>query len=529
VVDRIDRLRRAVVGTAQWMGHRPITEPALPRLALSRWVADVRAQGGAVRRHVLMTAFRNRTWIEWAVYATCQLRRLGVATTLVYSGSEVRRLYPLARVAGVDQLGFWAGVAEIPDLRLVDLDDWRPGAEEAERYRDFAHAYAPTVAAYDLHVEEQEEGPLAPAYRRAVTRAEGMLADTAAALERILQQNPVSRVIVYSGLIGRSPAVQEAARRQGVEVLTVEGWAWRPGHMICNRNAPALEYNVEGWLRAAAWDASRERETQRLLRFQEGALGRDEIAPGNLHRVQRTSVAAPLPPEVAAFRGRPGPSFLLATNVVGDSSTLRRATLFPSQRDWLRQTISFFRHHPDWSLLVRAHPDEAFIRRKVVVRMGDVAREMAGSLPNVLVIGGDQDVSSYALLPGLRGGLVWISSIGADMVARGLPVLAAARPKYHELGIVEEPPSASGYFEALTRLASRPAIAPRAEQQERARQYLDLVFSQFSFDAFSPSYRAHDLLLEGPGSPPDAGVFYRVVAGDLPPETRPRHDTRDVA
>jgi hypothetical protein len=55
------------------------------------------------------------------------------------------------------------------------------------------------------------------------------------------------------------------------------------------------------------------------------------------------------------------------------------------------------------------------------------------------------------------------------------------------------------------------------------------VFSQFSFDAFSPSYRAHDLLLEGPGSPPDAGVFYQIVAGDLPPETRPRHDTRDVA
>jgi hypothetical protein len=98
----------------------------------------------------MVTAFRNRTWIEWAVYAACQLRRLGVATTLVYSSSEVRRLYPLARVAGFDQLGFWAGVEEIPQIRLVDLDDWRPRPDEAAAYRTFARDFAPTVAAYDL-------------------------------------------------------------------------------------------------------------------------------------------------------------------------------------------------------------------------------------------------------------------------------------------------------------------------------------------------------------------------------------------
>jgi hypothetical protein len=157
--------------------------------------------------------------------------------------------------------------------------------------------------------------------------------------------------------------------------------------------------------------------------------------------------------------------------------------------------------------------------------MGEVAREISGRLPNVLVIGGEEDVSSYALMPGLRGGLVWISSIGADMVARGLPVLAAARPKYHDLGLVEEPQTSLAYFEALTRLASH-ASRPGEAQRERARQYLDLVFSQFSFDAFSPSYRARDLFLAGPASPADAEVFYRIVAGDLPPETPPRREAR---
>lgn len=526
-MNAIERLSRAVKGVAQWVGQRPITEPAFPRLALDSWRAELKG-APPVRRRVMLTAFRNRTWIEWAVYAACHLRRLGVATTLVYSSSEIRRLYPLTRVSGVDQLGFWAGVEDIADLRLVDLDDWRPTSAESAPFREFARSFAPTVAAYDLHVEENEEGPLEPSYRRAVSRAERMLADTAAAFTRILGENPVARVVCYSGLIGSSPAICEAARGLDVEVLTVEGWAWRPGHMICNLNAPALEYNLSSWLRALGpWDTDREHGASRLLRFQEGAAP-DSSGPDELHRAQRSTTLAPLPPALRAFVERPGPRFLMATNVVGDSSMLRRPSVFRSQRDWMRHTIERFRARPGWNLIVRAHPDEAFIRHKVVVRMGEVARELAQGAPNVFVVGGDEDASSYSLMPGLSGGLVWISSIGADMAARGVPVLAAARPKYHELGLVEEPQTFDGYFEALERLArSTPLVAP--ETQARARAYLSLVFRDFSFFAFSPTYRARDLFLSGPGSPRDAELFYRIVAGDASPETPARSEARGVA
>jgi hypothetical protein len=296
--------------------------------------------------------------------------------------------------------------------------------------------------------------------------------------------------------------------------------------MICNLNAPALEYNLGPWLEAVGgWDQKREEESARFFRFQEGALGGDEPPPGNLYSVQRAGKDAPLPDAIEAFRARTGPMFLLATNVVGDSSILRRQPIFRSQRDWVRQTVEFFRARPDWRLVIRAHPDEIKIRQKVVVRMGEVGRELARGAPNVLVIGAEEDVSSYALMPGLSGGLVWISSIGVDMVARGIPVVAAARPKYASLGLAIEPRSVKAYFDALTRFA-RSAPSPSDEQRARARQYLDLVFAQFSFDAFSPSYRARDLFLDGPR---DAEVFYKIVAGDLPPETPPRREAQRVA
>ena len=528
VVAAASRLRAAAVGATQWAGRQPITEPALPRLALASWTSAL-AAAGPVRHRVMIGAFRNRTWIEWAVYAACQLRRLGVATTLVHSSAEVRRLYPLSCVPGARWLGFWAGVSAIPNLRLVDLDDWLPAATQAGAYADFARDYARSVAAYDLHVEEDEDGPRVGAYRRATAQAEVMLAETGAAVERILRVNPVSRLVCYSGLIGRSPALHEAARRAGVEVLTVEGWTWRPGHMICNLDAPALEYNVDGWLRAVGeWDAAREEGARRFLRFQEGEGPGEAADLARMHRAQRGAAAEPLPPPLEAFRRRHRTTFLLATNVVGDSSLLRRQPIFRNQRHWLQVTVDFFRARPGWGLIVRAHPEEAFLRSKVVVRMGEVAREIAGAAANVLVIGGDEDVSSYSLMPGLSGGLVWVSSIGVDMVARGIPVLAAARPKYSGLGLVEEPRTIAEYFSALNRLAGA-TVRPTADQQTRARQYLSLVFSEFSFDAFSPSYRARDLFLDGPGSPPDAEVFYRIVAGDLPPETPPRREARRVA
>lgn len=525
----LGRLGRTLRGAAELVGGRPITEPALPRLALASWTSAL-APETEVRRRLMVTAFRNRTWIEWAVYAACQLRRLGVATTLVFSSSEVRRLYPLARLGRVAAFGFWAGVRRIPNLRLVDLDDWLPPTpEEGEGYRAFAREFAPTVAAYDLHVEENEGGPLAGRYRRATARAETMLMETGAAFERILAENPVARMVCYSGLIGRSPALWEAARRARVETLSVEGWAWRPGHMVCNLDAPALEYNLDGWLRAVGpWDAGREREASLLLRFQERGAASAVPPPGGLHSVQRSAATAPLPPQVAAFLERSGPVFLLATNVVGDSSLLRRATVFRNQREWVGRTIDLFRKHPAWRLVIRAHPDETWIRRKVAVRMGEVARELAADAPNVHVVGGDEDVSSYALMPGIAAGLVWISSIGADMTARGIPVIAAARPKYHDLSFVEEPETIAEYLDAIARLASR-STPPSAEQQMRARQYLNVVFSAFSFEAFSHSYRAKDLFLDGPGSPPDAEVFYRIVAGDLPPETPPRGEACRVA
>jgi hypothetical protein len=96
------------------------------------------------------------------------------------------------------------------------------------------------------------------------------------------------------------------------------------------------------------------------------------------------------------------------------------------------------------------------------------------------------------------------------------------------VALVVAPESLDASFAALDRWASA-AEAPSAERQARARSYLSLVFRDFSFHAFSSTYRARDLFLSGPASPPDAPLFYRIVAGDASPETPARSETRGVA
>jgi len=87
------------------------------------------------------------------------------------------------------------------------------------------------------------------------------------------------------------------------------------------------------------------------------------------------------------------------------------------------------------------------------------------------------------------------------------------------------PQSREAYLTTLERhVATPPKVT--LEQRERALRYLHMIFADFSFEAFSPSYRARDLFLLGPESPADADLFYRIVAGDLPPETPPRREGR---
>jgi hypothetical protein len=500
----------ALRGELNRLVRRPVRVPATSRQALESWLAELGSLP-VTRGRILVTALRNHTWIEWAAYSACVFRKMGFTTTLLYRSSEIRRLYNEPAF-----LNFWKGVQRIPEVECLDLDAVSVKAVQCAAFDNVADEAAAYVVAYDNHVEEADVRADAIRFGSAVGRARERLRYAGAALSELLRHHKFDRFLCYSGLIGDSPALLASASRAGLETICLEGWAWRPGHMICNRNAPALEYNIAGWLRRLGpWDASKEREVNDYLKFLDGENRTDSSWLDNFYRIQRDRVAEALPAYVRKFVKEDAPIFLLAPNVIGDSSMLRRETIFPGQQIWAREVIQWFAARPQLKLIVRAHPAERWVGSKCMVHMGPLARREAKGAPNILILDSEDTVNTFALLPFARAGLAWLSSAAVDFVVRGVPTMVAARPKYAAMGIVYEPTTRQEYFAQLERWKER-AERPSPESVSQGKRYLHVVFKGFSFEAGARNYRATDLRLNRMPSQTEHDTFYRILLGDDP-------------
>ena len=537
---RIRRIISALIWTTVRYIGLPTRAASSPRLALGTWLNEL--QGvltTQIRGRIAILAVRNPTWIEWAVYMACWMRKLGYGPVILFSGREIHRVFGgpkqqtfLQRLLFGD---YWKQVSNIPDVKLIDLDiEPRPEASVVSSYQEFSRDYAHTMAAYDLRVEEHEEGDHHEAYLAEAAKDEDILAEYAAMMEgvfrRLGRQDGVRRIIAYSGLIGVTSAVGAVAAQCGWDVIFCEGWI-KPGHMILNLNAPSLVYDIESWLKTLGeWDEEQDKDIGKFLAFQEtNELDENGVWFKNYRTSQRSSVDADLDKDLKTFLQADGPLFMLTPNCVGDSSTLRVQTIFRSQREWVREVCRYFQAHPEWRLVIRAHPDELlyFQINKIVIMMGDIAEKAAGNAPNIRVIKGNEDISTYSLIPYAQAGLVWMSNVGVDMAVRNCPVLAAAKPKYHGLGIVYEPRTREEYFDTLEKLA----VSPRGtseQQKEMGKKYLTILAKEFSYEAFGPDHRGRNILLNSHGRGGDAETFYKILAGELPPCSRPADRNRSM-
>jgi len=501
VADLLDSEMRLALG-------RPVLHPATAGQALEQWLAAL-GQLPPVRGRILITALRNPTWIEWAAYCACVARLSGYETTLVYDGELMRRFYP-RRLAGRN---FYQGLRRIPGIELVDLHAKGEVVSPTSALLAEAEEWAPVALAYDYHVEEHDilvhAADYQPAWRAFVTRASKL----ATVLESFLNGRSFHRALCYSGLISESKLLLGVLRRSNIETVCLEGWAWRPGHMIYNLNAPALEYNVSGWMRSLGeWDAAKEQEVNAYLKFLDGKV-QDAAWLNNFYRIQRDALSASLPEPLRSFVAGSAPVFLLAPNVIGDSSTLRRETIFPGMQVWTEQVIRWFGERPHLKLVVRAHPAERWIGAKCAIYISEVARKAAAGMPNIHVIDSAESVNTFSLVPFARAGLVWLSSAGVDLVVRGLPVVVAASPKYTALGIVEEPATQAEYFALLERWAVQ-AERPAESQMTQGKRYLHMVFKGFSFEGAARNYRATGLRLGAMPNQVEHDRFYRIIVGD---------------
>lgn len=485
-----------------------------PRTALEQWKLRIDKKSVPVKGRIAIVAFRNFTWVEWAVFAAHYIFTMGYQPVIIYSGSEIKNIYSKKRVLEKLGFGFWDDVLKLKYIERVDLDDHlnrQDGLKDP--YLKFAEEFSPTIAAYNLRVEELEEDIEVEKYEEERKNSSDMLAKYGAAIERCLKALKFDRLICPSGLIGMSAVFLEVTKRLNIKSVFIEGWTMRPGHMIWAVNRPALIFDIKGWMDViGGWDGIKERDASDFLKFQEREAVTREDWLEDFHPAQRSAKSEGFSESLQAFLSGKGPLFLLGANVIGDSSILRRATIFKNQKQWLRYVIDFFIKNNNFRLIIRAHPDEGWQRAKI--KIGEFARQLAKGASNIFIINATEDVNTYSLVEHADAGLVWVSNIGLDMVIRGKPVLMAASPKYDDLGIVYRPKTKEEYFQKIIEYAENKPC-PSQDMIRTAKLYQRIIFKEMSLEAIGKHYTAVEYRLGENRMHKDQEKFYKILVGEL--------------
>lgn len=194
------------------------------------------------------------------------------------------------------------------------------------------------------------------------------------------------------------------------------------------------------------------------------------------------------------------PTVLLAANVIWDLAALNREVQFKDMIDWACQTIEFFREQPDWQLIIKPHPGE--LNKNLPATRQLLAEEITKRIPqlppNVVVCSPLTQLSVYDLIPHVRFGLIFTSTVGLEMACRGMAVVTGGVSVYHNMGFTFDPPTVHDYFETLRTLMDTTDITAQSKERAKlARKFLYLYLFRYytALNLFDHSFTDHPALL----------------------------------
>lgn len=463
---------------------------------------------------LVIVAIRNTTWIEWAIFASYKFHKMGYNIVVLYSSSDIQRAYKAENIFEKLDFNFWDSAKKSDFIKFIDFENSKQiQFDKPSRYKKIASDLANTIAAYDLRVEEFEQNMFVEDYSVAYQKAYEMLMLNCPIVEEILKPYINSRIICPNGLIEKSVLFYAVSLYINLDIVFIEAWSRRKGHLIWRHKQPVMFYDIEGWANIVGkWDDAKEKDFQSMTNFQNLQDVSDNEWFEGFIPVQRSSSSSELPVEFKKFLSKPGTTFLLGSNVIGDSATLRRGNIFKNQKEWLSLIILFFGSHPNLKLVIRIHPDEIFPRARL--KLGDLISDMTKPFPNIFLFKADDNVNTNTLMQYSDIGLAWVSNFGVDMVLHGKSTLIAGLANYIQLDVGIFASNKEEYFRKLESLAVNPT-KPDHSMIERAKVYQRIVFKEMSLEGTSRSYESSGYKLSENSYSTKWNKLYKVLSGDL--------------
>lgn len=285
------------------------------------------------------------------------------------------------------------------------------------------------------------------------------------AARKLIRSRSYSCVTLHHGIYVPQGPVAEAARAEGVRVVT-----WNPAYRKqCfvfshgdTYHHTLLDEPVANW------------ENLRLEPAQEKAL---------MTYLESRSVGAY---DWIWFHDRPNfdrdaifkryalrtdvPIIGLLTNVMWDAQLHYPANVFPGMLPWLVETIRHFSARQDLQLLVRIHPAEIRGTLPSRQRVDLEIRKAFPVLPrNVAVIPPESDASTYVAMAACDAVIIYGTKTGVELTSVGIPVIVAGEAWIRNKGVTIDPATRADYFRALDQLPLRRRMSEG--DVARARRY----------------------------------------------------------
>lgn len=478
--------------------------------AVDQWLAaagNVSAPAADARR-VGVVLLRNRFWAEWAAYCCCRLYMQGQQPVLLFSEAEIQQHFTQRPLVDPNLVGFWRKVRDNALFRVADLDEWMPTGGEATP--DDAARYgidARMSLQYDEGREALEDDGKVAGRLREIVRA-------AVCARRVAREERLDRIVIPSGTVGITAGLMGGFQDHGLDVVTVESWGIRSGYMAWNLNRRVFDFDYAGWFEALeTLTAGEEGLVQTFMQLQE-----DPEAPRGPefagYNVVQQAGADEMPEELARFLARPTRKLMLGTNVIGDSATLGRDICFEGQLEWIDATLAWLDDHPDVDLIIRIHPGEAV--GYCPHPMGQHVTPRVAGRDNVHLVEPATKVNTFAIGRQVTAGLLYVSNLATDLVARDVPCIAVSKAPYHGLGIANEPRTPEEYAALLDRAISDDLAvtdAARAAAYKQIYVFTRLItckgLPKDVSDVHSPRYGALPPSLDD-----DLDPYYRLLAGE---------------
>jgi hypothetical protein len=285
------------------------------------------------------------------------------------------------------------------------------------------------------------------------------------ALDRLLTDTNPDVMVVFFGLLASTRLAFEIARQRGVRVVThYRSPRGEELFLAENQISGAVEMYDAYWAQWGQVPLTASESTQLDAFMSASEHGTD----AGVTSFQSSSQSAA---EVAQRLGlQPGrrSTWALFMSSNEDDRSRDPDPPFESQNAWIQTTVEYARAHPELDLVIRAHPNIGSARSPGVNRrqQAELAELKTRLPPNVRLVDSSDELNSYGLMDCADCGLVWGSTTGLEMAARGKTVLSVAASQVSDRPYSYTVRSEATYPELLDKLR---AVHPGHSDPEIAR------------------------------------------------------------